>query len=86
MVGLRTLRSILNNMLSPEIKESCLNESKDYFLVKHPDRVKLLGEVFTPTELVLEILDQLPQEVWEDGNISRSNLWKWTILSSSSYH
>lgn len=53
---------ILNN-----IKESCIHESKDYFLVKHPDRVKLLGEVFTPTELVLEILDQLPIEVWDDG-------------------
>ena len=48
-------------------KEKCLLESKDYFLVKHPDRVKLLGEVFTPTELVLEILDQLPDQVWEDG-------------------
>jgi hypothetical protein len=48
-------------------KEQCVLESKDYFLVKHPDRVKQLGEVFTPTELVLEILDQLPTEVWEDG-------------------
>lgn len=25
------------------------------------------GEVFTPIELVLEILDQLPDQVWEDG-------------------
>jgi len=29
-------------------------------------RKKELGEVFTPPELVNEILDQLPQEVWKD--------------------
>lgn len=54
-------------MISDYAKEQCILESKDYFLVKHPDRVKELGEVFTPTELVLEILDQLPEQVWEDG-------------------
>lgn len=54
-------------MIEPKIKELCLLESKDYFLIKHPDRVKLLGEVFTPTELVLEILDQLPVDAWIDG-------------------
>ena len=30
-------------------------------------RVKATGEVFTPTELVQEILDQLPQEVFQDA-------------------
>lgn len=54
-------------MIPDQIKEQCILESKDYFLVKHPSRVKKLGEVFTPTELVLEILDQLPNQVWEDG-------------------
>ena len=54
-------------MINNKAKEKCLLESKNYFLVKHPDRVKQLGEVFTPTELVLEILDQLPDQVWEDG-------------------
>lgn len=54
-------------MITDAIKEQCILESKDYFLVKHPDRVKDLGEVFTPTPLVLEILEQLPQTVWEDG-------------------
>ena len=54
-------------MISDQSKEQCILESKDYFLVKHPDRVKQLGEVFTPTELALEILDQLPPEVWQDG-------------------
>lgn len=54
-------------MINPKIKQNCLIESKEYFLTKSPERIKELGEVFTPTELVLEILDQLPEEVWEDG-------------------
>jgi hypothetical protein len=54
-------------MITDATKEQCVLESADYFLVKHPDRVKELGEVFTPTHLVLEILEQLPQTVWEPG-------------------
>ena len=54
-------------MITDAIKEQCILEGKDYFLVKHPDRVKLLGEVFTPTPLVLEILEQLPNNVWDAG-------------------
>jgi len=30
------------------------------------DRVKKFGEVFTPPELVNEILDKLPKEIWAD--------------------
>jgi hypothetical protein len=52
-------------MITNTIKEQCILESKYYFLVKHHDRVKDLGEVFTPTPLVLEILEQLPHTVWE---------------------
>ena len=54
-------------MVTNSIKEQCILESKDYFLVKHPDRVKDLGEIFTPTPLVLEILEQLPKTVWDAG-------------------
>ena len=54
-------------MITNAIKEQCILESKDYFLVKHPDRVKDLGEIFTPTPLVLEILEQLPKTVWDAG-------------------
>ena len=54
-------------MIADAFKEQCILESKDYFLVKHPDRVKDLGEVFTPTPLVLEILEQLPATVWDAG-------------------
>ncbi len=53
--------------LSKKIIEACLEESKNVFLVKHPERVKELGEVFTPTELVLEMIGQLPDEMFEDG-------------------
>ena len=45
--------------LTDHIRQVCTIESKDYFLVKHPERVKQLGEVFTPTELVLEMIEQI---------------------------
>ena len=53
--------------ITDHIREVCIIESKDFFLVKHPERVKQLGEVFTPTELVLEMIEQLPDEMFEDG-------------------
>lgn len=53
--------------LSDHIRNVCTVESQDYFLVKHPERVRELGEVFTPTELVLEMIEQLPDEMFEDG-------------------
>jgi len=34
--------------------------------MKDRNRIKELGEVFTPPELVNEILDQLPEEVWQE--------------------
>jgi len=36
-------------------------------LTRSKERISKLGEVFTPTELVLEMLDELPVEMWEDG-------------------
>jgi hypothetical protein len=35
-------------------------------LIKSKARVKELGEVFTPPELVNEMLDRLPPELWTD--------------------
>jgi SAM-dependent methyltransferase len=35
-------------------------------LTKSKARVKALGEVFTPPELVNEMLDRLPHELWTD--------------------
>ena len=37
---------------------------------KSKTRVKALGEVFTPPELVDEMLDKLPQDLWTDPNKS----------------
>ena len=37
-------------------------------IVRHKERVKQTGEVFTPPELVNEILDNLPKDVWSDPN------------------
>ena len=48
-------------------KEWCIKESAEYFLIKHPDRIRLLGEVFTPTPLVLRVLRRLPDFVWKEG-------------------
>jgi type I restriction-modification system DNA methylase subunit len=35
-------------------------------LLSKKEKQKQFGEVFTPDELVNEILDQLPQEIWQD--------------------
>ena len=47
------------------IKKITTEESKSRDLVRSKERQNTLGEVFTPTNLVLEILKKLPKEVWE---------------------
>lgn len=54
-----------SGVITEPMKASCLVESTKYRLTKSAARIMDLGEVFTPTELVLEILDQLPITVWE---------------------
>jgi len=54
-------------MIPNKAKQKYLEESRSRLLTKSENRIKSWGEVFTPTELVLEILDQLPDQVWEDG-------------------
>ena len=49
------------------IIDKCIAESSNYFLTKHPERIKLLGEVFTPTTLVLEVLNHMSADVWVLG-------------------
>ena len=60
-------------MISRAAEKICMGESQDFFLTKHPDRIKLLGEVFTPTSLVLNMLNKLPDDVWEDGKTYLDN-------------
>ena len=45
----------------------CREESKNFSLIKSAKRQKELGEVFTPTKLVLQILQKLPKEMWKEG-------------------
>lgn len=45
----------------PYIKKLALEESKNYQLTRNAQRQKDLGEVFTPTSLVLDILKKLPK-------------------------
>ena len=52
-------------MISELIKKVCIEESIDYFRVKHPERERLLGEVFTPTPVVLDMLENLPNFTWD---------------------
>lgn len=48
-------------------KSKILQEHNNQSLTRSKERIKSRGEVFTPPELVIEILEQLPPEVWEDG-------------------
>ena len=50
-----------------KIKKLCLEEAERYALTRSAERIKQLGEVFTPTELVLEMIEQLPALVFRDG-------------------
>lgn len=59
-------------LIKHNIKSLCLEEEKQHAIItghwdKEQSRIKQTGEVFTPTALVLEMLEQLPDEMWEDG-------------------
>ena len=41
-------------------------EGQNHVLVRSSQRQTELGEVFTPTELVLEILEHLPDDLWQE--------------------
>ena len=65
--------------ITKEVKDSILSEHGKKSLTKDKkkrltatgehitDGVKESGEVFTPPELVIEILEQLPSTVWDEG-------------------
>ena len=50
------------------IDQNILEIIRNYLTVKDTEK-KLFGEVFTPVELVCEMLDTLPNEVWKDPNL-----------------
>jgi hypothetical protein len=51
-----------------EINETVLETIRKYLSVRDEEK-KLFGEVFTPIELVCEMLDKLPQDVWKDPKL-----------------
>ena len=55
----------MKQLRSTTEKEERLTMSE--VLTRSKERISKLGEVFTPTELVDEMLDELPSEMWEDG-------------------
>lgn len=48
-------------------KKECELESNSSQLQRSDDRQEELGEVFTPTKIVLDILEELSDDHWEDG-------------------
>lgn len=54
--------------LSDALRQACLDEGMDYCVpIRSTARAKVIGEVFTPSALVLEMIEQLPDPVWEPG-------------------
>lgn len=58
---------MLHQIITDDIKKKIIDEHDNRPSVKSTKRIKEQGEVFTPPKLVIEILEQLPKEVWEDG-------------------
>ena len=51
---------------------------------RESDRVKKTGEVYTPTDLVLEIIQQMDINSFAPGkDCIGSSVWRWTVLSTS---
>ena len=72
---------IVNNRNEPTLKSNTLNGGgkelidenileiiRKYLVVKDTEK-KLFGEVFTPVELVCEMLEKLPDEVWKNPTL-----------------
>jgi hypothetical protein len=54
-------------IITDEIEQLILDESASYNLTRTKQREKELGEIFTPTSEVIEILKRWPMDAWEDG-------------------
>ena len=51
-----------------EMPQNILEIIRNYLTVKDTEK-KLFGEVFTPVELICEMLDKLPKEVWSNPDL-----------------
>ena len=50
-----------------ELKTKIEEESKNYVLFRSKERSQKHGEVFTPSKLVIEMLEHLPDDTWGPG-------------------
>ena len=84
----------INRGGNDEIKKGIKDIKSTYYSIKNPDKLLVFlndklkpsekaknerGEVFTPLELVNEMLDKLPSEVWVNPtlNLVWSSIWYW---------
>ena len=65
---IKTLNTNMTGGGKELIDENILEIVRKYLTVKDKEK-KLFGEVFTPVELVCEMLDKLPKNVWKDPNL-----------------
>jgi hypothetical protein len=54
-------------IITPEVEQIILAESASYNLSRSKQREQELGEIFTPTTEVIEILKRWPLSAWEEG-------------------
>lgn len=69
MIMINEINDSINDMkINPCIKSNVLDIIRDRLTVRKEEK-NLYGEVFTPIELVCEMLDKIPNEVWKNPNL-----------------
>jgi hypothetical protein len=58
---------ISHPIITPTVEKLILSESSSYNLTRSKQREKELGEIFTPTTEVIEILKRWPMSAWEEN-------------------
>ena len=58
---------IAHDIITPDIEQIILEESESYKLTRTKEREKELGEIFTPTSEVIEILKRWPLDGWDEN-------------------
>ena len=69
MIMINEINDSINDMkINPCIKSNVLDIIRDRLTVRKEEK-NLYGEVFTPIELVCEMLNKIPNEVWKNPNL-----------------
>jgi hypothetical protein len=59
---------ISHPIITPDVEAIILAESESYKLTRTKEREKELGEIFTPTSEVIEILKRWPMDAWNEDS------------------